>query len=123
MVDPELKINKRFKEFSERLISLYTMLYGMYCSALNEIEHTYERDEAQELITVLYLQDISMRFLDSADDDPMKALDALVDYFEEKLSKNKKQYDRMAIKFYLINEMIKCNVFPNERGEYYDGEF
>ena len=38
--------------------------------------------------------------------------------FEEKLSTNGKKYDRSAIKFYLVNEMIKCRVFPNEGSEY-----
>ena len=68
---------------------------------------------------MLYLQDISIRHLDASNNDPMEALNALVNFFDDKLSENGKKYDRMAIKFYLINEMIKCSVFPNERSEYY----
>lgn len=33
-----------------------------------------------------------------------------------------KKYDRAAIKFYLVNEIIKCRVFPNERSGYDDGK-
>lgn len=62
----------------------------------------------------MILQDISMQFLDETDDNPIKALNKLVGYFEAKLSVNGKKYDRAAIKFYLVNEMIKCRVFPNE---------
>ena len=52
----------------------------------------------------------------------MLALNKLVIYFETKLSANGKKYDRSAIKFYLVNEMIKCRVFPNERSEYDAGK-
>ena len=55
-------------------------------------------------------------------DNPIAALNKLVTYFEEKLSINGKKYDRSAIKFYLVNEMIKCRVFPNERSEYDAGK-
>lgn len=71
---------------------------------------------------MLYLQDISIRYLDASNNDPMEALNALVNFFDDKLSENGKKYDRMAIKFYLINEMIKCSVFPNERSEYIGSE-
>ena len=48
---------------------------------------------------------------------PINSLEELVDYFENKLSENGKKYDRMAIKFYLISEIIECNVFPNIKGD------
>lgn len=122
LIDPQYKIYKRFRDFADRLISQYTTLLGVYGSALSEIENTYEHDDAQELITVLYLQDVSIQHLDASQNDPVLALNSLVDFFGEKLSQNGKKYDRMAIKFYLINEMIKCSVFPNERGEYIGSE-
>lgn len=75
-------------------------------------------DEAQDIIIMFYLQDISVQFLEEEHDNPIAALNKLVTYFEEKLSTNGKKYDRSAIKFYLVNEMIKCRVFPNEGSEY-----
>ncbi|MBK5242047.1 SMEK domain-containing protein [Clostridium sp.] len=117
-VDPEYKIFKRFKDFAEKLILEYTTLYIVYGNAIETINETIGIDEAQDIIIVFYLQDISMHFLDETNDNPIKALNKLVDYFEDKLSVNGKKYDRAAIKFYLINEMIKCRVFPNEREEY-----
>ncbi|HHX22642.1 MAG: hypothetical protein BWY74_00847 [Firmicutes bacterium ADurb.Bin419] len=117
-IDPEYKIFKRFKDFAERLISEYTTLYTLYGDSIVTINETLGIDEAQDIITMLYLQDISMQFLDETNDNPIKALNKLVDYFEDKLSVNGKKYDRAAIKFYLVNEMIKCRVFPNERNEY-----
>lgn len=120
IVDPEYKIDKRFNEFAERLKSNYLTLYTLYGEALNMVYTTLEIDEAQDLITVMYLQDISIKKLDEASNNPVNALEKLVDYFEEKLSQNGKKYDKAAIKFYLVNELIKCNVFPNERSDYND---
>ena len=121
-VDPEYKIFKRFKDFSDRLISEYTTLYTLYGDAIETINETIGIDEAQDIIIMFYLQDISMQFLDETKDNPIKALNKLVGYFEDKLSVNGKKYDRAAIKFYLVNEMIKCRVFPNERDEYNGGK-
>lgn len=122
-IDPDYKINHRFKEFAQSLITQYTTLLTVYGSALEEIENLRGSDEARDLVTMIYLQDISISYLDVSDNDPIKALNSLTDFFSGKLSENGKNYDRMAIKFYLISEMIKCSVFPNERGEYNDGEF
>lgn len=121
-VDPDYKIFKRFKDFSERLISEYTTLYTLYGDAIETINETIGIDEAQDIIIMFYLQDISMQFLDETNDNPIQALNKLVGYFEENLSVNGKKYDRAAIKFYLVNEMIKCRVFPNERNEYNGGK-
>ena len=117
-VDPEYKIYKRFKNFTDKLITEYTTLYTIYGEALNIVNETLGIDEAQDIIIMFYLQDISVQFLEEEHDNPIAALNKLVTYFEEKLSINGKKYDRSAIKFYLVNEMIKCRVFPNEGSEY-----
>ena len=122
VIDPEYKIYKRFQEFAKSLVDQYTMLLGIYGSALVEIEEKWQNDEVQDLVTMLYLQDISIQYLDAAGNNPVKALDSLVGYFSTKLGQNGKKYDRMAIKFYLVNKMIQCCVFPNERGEYNDSK-
>lgn len=121
-VDPEYKIYKRFKNFADKLITEYTTLYTIYGEALNIVNETLGIDEAQDIIIMFYLQDISVQFLEEEHDNPIAALNKLVTYFEEKLSINGKKYDCSAIKFYLVNEMIKCRVFPNERSEYDAGK-
>ena len=118
VVDPEYKIYKRFKEFTDSLISEYTTLYMLYGEAIDTVHHMLQIDEVQEIIMVLYLQDISIQYLDQYNNNPVEALNGLVAYLDNKLSSNGKRYDRAAIKFYIVNEMIKCNVFPNERDEY-----
>ena len=122
VVDPEYKIYRRFRDFADKLMEEYKTLYTVYGEALNIANETLEIDEAQDIIIMFYLQDISMQFLEEEHDNPIAALNKLVTYFEEKLSINGKKYDRCAIKFYLVNEMIKCRVFPNERSEYDAGK-
>lgn len=121
-VDPEYKIFKRFRDFAEKLVMEYTTLLTIYGEALEIVNSTLGIDEAQDIIIMFYLQDISIQYLREAKDDPVIALNRLVTYFDEKLSSNSKKYDRTAIKFYLVNEMIKCRVFPNERSEYDDSK-
>ena len=118
VIDPYYKINNRFKKFATRIKSEYTSLYTVYGDTLNTIYDTLGIDEAQDLTKKMYLQDISIKCLEDTKDDPIDALNRLVSYFEDKLSANGKKYDRSAIKFYLVDEIIKCNVFPNERSEY-----
>ena len=117
-VDPEYKIYKRFKNFADKLIMEYTTLLTIYGEALEIVNETLGIDAAQDIVIMFYLQDISMQFLEDAQDNPIVALNKLVSFFDERLSVNGKRYDRTAIKFYLVNEMIKCRVFPNERSEY-----
>lgn len=121
-VDPEYKIYRRFQEFADRLTREYTTLYMLYAEALNIVNETLGIDEAQDIIIMFYLQDISVQFLEEEHDNPIAALNKLVTYFEEKLSRNGKKYDHSAIRFYLVNEMIKCRVFPNEGSEYDAGK-
>ena len=104
------------------MIAEYTTLYTIYGEALSIINETLGIDEAQDIIVMYYLQDISVQFLEKENDNPIAALNGLVTYFETKLSSNGKKYDRCAIKFYLVNEMIKCRVFPNEGSEYDAGK-
>lgn len=118
IIDPEYKINQRFKEFSNNLKERYKTLYLIYNSALNTVCQTLGIDEGTIIISRLFLQDTSVKFLTEEKNDPLKALEKLVNYFEEKLVTHQKKYDQKAIEFFLIDQIIKCNVFPNLKEEY-----
>ena len=75
-------------------------------------------DEAQILISDYFLQDISVQYLNEENNDPVKALQNLVSYFEKKISNHGKKYDLKAIEFFLVDQIIKCNIFPNIKGVY-----
>lgn len=117
ITDPNHKINNRFKEYADFLKGLYIELVTLYGEAVEQAKETLGLDEVKNLVIRLYLKDISNDFLDKAENNPRTALDNLTQYFEDQLSISGKKYDKMAIKFYLISETIKCNVFPNKGWE------
>lgn len=61
-----------------------------------------------------FLKDESDIILTKENNNPKLALHSLVELFYEKLSSNGVKFDKQAIKFYLLDELINCNVFPNK---------
>ncbi len=114
IIDPNYKINKRFVKYAEKINQDFIMLHSLYSKALEVVETELEIDQAQTIITGMYLRELSTNKLEEAMENPIHALEFLTDYFENQLGKNGKMYDRAAIKYFLLNELIKCNVFPNE---------
>lgn len=110
-VDPEKKIYKRFADYSEFLTSQYLSLNTVYNNSLKAARETIDTLEAP--IISGYLQDLSNNYLTNNNDNPKKALEQLTDFFCQKLSVNGTNFDNQAIKYYLIDELINCNVFPN----------
>ncbi|AUM63539.1 hypothetical protein C0R09_02770 [Brevibacillus laterosporus] len=117
VTDPEDKINRRFKEYSDNLKGLYIELVSLYDEAVKQANEILGLDDAKILVIRLYLRDISNQFLEKTGNNPREALELLASFFEEQMGASGFEYDRMAIKYYLISETIKCNVFPNIVGE------
>lgn len=112
--DPEFKIETRFKEYSDILKETYKALCSIYGEMIQEIEKNLGLDRIRINLIKIFLKDISIKYLLKNGNNPLIALEDMVEYFEEELKKSNMNYDRMAIKGYLINQIIKCNVFPNE---------
>lgn len=112
--DPEYKIEKRFQNYSKTIKETYGILYAIYGESINNVESIMQLDRIKIELIQIFLKDISVRILRENENNPIVALELLVDYFEEELKKSGLNYDRMAIKGYIINQIIKCNVFPNE---------
>lgn len=113
--DPEHKINKRFQKYSEALKSLYIDLLTLYDFALKQAYETLGLDDAKSFAISLYLKDISDTHLEECKGNPRQALEQLTTHFEQQISESGFEFDKMAIKYFLISETIKCNVFPNGR--------
>lgn len=111
-VDPKNKIENRFSEHSNYLKQQYAGLFGQYNGALIVACSKIDGVEA-ELISD-FLRDESDICLAKENNNPKLALHSLVELFYEKLSANGVKFDKQAIKFYLLDELIKCNVFPNK---------
>ena len=73
-------------------------------------------DEAQDIIIMFYLQDISVQFLEEEQDNPIAALNKLVYIFETKFKREwVKSMTVLQLNSILSTKMIKCRVFPNEK--------
>jgi sulfur carrier protein ThiS len=111
-VDPKNKIENRFSEHSDYLKNQYSELYAKYNGAL--VEATSKIDGVEAEIISDFLKDESDVILTKENNNSKLALHSLVELFYNKLSLNGVKFDKQAIKFYLLEELIKCNVFPNK---------
>lgn len=110
-VDPKFKIYSRFSEHSAFLINQYTELCTIYVEPLSEAKKGIDSVKAIKISS--YLKDESNNILTSEANNPQVALERLVELFYSKLSENGIKFDKIAIKFYLLDELVNCNVFPN----------
>lgn len=111
-VDPEFKVYNRFYEHSEYIITQYKDLCSVYQVPLSESRKSI--DGVTSIKISNYLKDESDIILTIENNNPKLALYSLVELFYKKLSSNGVKFDKQAIKFYLLDELIKCNVFPNK---------
>jgi len=114
MPDPEEKIFNRFSKYCEE-IKNEIIEASSYAIAQQSAEEVIGLDVITVWKITAYLKRESRRKLRESSNDPMTALDSLTDYFEKILEKqDNSNFDRNAIRYYLIWEIIKCNVFPND---------
>jgi hypothetical protein len=111
--DPEYKIESRFKEYATYLKGLYLELYIDYAYALNIAEMNSDISSVKIRKIGIYLKDISTKYLKSSNNNPEEALDNLCEFFRSFFVNENLSFDEMAIKFYLIHQLIRCNIFPN----------
>ncbi|NTV41097.1 MAG: hypothetical protein HGA61_02380 [Candidatus Moranbacteria bacterium] len=112
MPDPDKKL-ERFISYCVQIKS-EIVNSAMYASAQKEAEQAIGPDKIMVAKKVAFLKETSRRFLRENNDDPMTALDKMADYLENKLESSGKKYAHSAIRYYLIGEIPKCNIFPNE---------
>jgi hypothetical protein len=62
----------------------------------------------------LHLKYTSDAILTEYRGNPQLALKRLVEKYSLILSENSIEFDQGAIKFFLVDQLIKCNVFPNK---------
>ncbi|HHT1948584.1 TPA: SMEK domain-containing protein [Klebsiella variicola] len=112
--DPNGKINKRFSAYAEYLMKIYVPLMAAYAGILNEINNSSDSGIININKLSAYLKRASNSALDECNGNPVDALNKLTDYYASRLRSNGVDYDDSAIQYYLIDNMIRCNVFPNK---------
>lgn len=113
-IDPDDKINRRFSEYADYLKDEYRDMFSVYGGSIKVAYNNMMNDEVKIKKHNRYLKTISVEALDSADNNPKKALDLLINRMDALISTSGKNYDKNAIRFYLVDQIIQCNVFPNE---------
>jgi hypothetical protein len=115
-IDPEHKVSERFAPYSAQLKQLYgdlSIKYSEHYSVVTK-ENQVARTDIDDVSS--FLQRTSLAFLIKNDQNPILALHDLVVYLESNFYEDDIQdfqYDSGAISFYLYNQLIACNVFPN----------
>lgn len=113
--DPDNKIHKRFADHAEYLTNRYYDLYIEYGKILDAINEESDIGSQALRRAGTYLKGFSDEALTQCKGDPKKALDQLVDSFENHLSSLGFSFDSCAAEFYIVDQLIKCNVFPNRK--------
>ena len=112
--DPKGKIEVRFAEYTDFLKDEFKELYTEYGGVLSDV-FTHENLGQVKLRRLrLHLKVYSDQVLTECEGNAKKALEILVKSFGERLSSYGVEFDTSAIRFFLISELTKCNVFPNK---------
>ena len=111
--DPERKIYKRFSDYSDFLTGIYIESFKIYGNILKEIIEGSDIGTVQVEKIGHYLKEYSDKVLTECSGDPKEALEKLVNHFSQILGAKEVEYDAGAVKFYLVDQLIRCNVFPN----------
>ncbi len=112
--DPKGKIEERFSSHESYLKKEFRDLYSEYGAVLADVREHADLGAVKIRRLRLHLRTLSDDVLSSCDGDPESALKALCEMFGSKISAANGLYDSSAIRFYLIDELIRCNVFPNK---------
>ena len=113
--DPDNKIHKRFADHATYLKNRYYDLYIEYGKVLDAINEESDIGSQALRRAGTYLKGYSDNILTKCDGDPKVALDKLVESFKSHLSNLGFSFDACAAEFYIVDQLIKCNVFPSRK--------
>ena len=89
-------------------------LFEIYGRALKEVEAHTDLGHVRIRKLQVYLWNWSDRVLKEFKGDPAAALQALCDRIMAMMGTGEADFDECAVRYYLINQLIACNVFPNK---------
>jgi len=112
--DPENKIFKRFSDHSDTIISKYQHLAPMYGDILSCIREESDIGLIKLKKMEIYLEKQSDIYLAEVDGNPLIALENLKNFYCNKVAIIDDEYDDSAIEFFLVDNLIRCTVFPNK---------
>lgn len=113
--DPVSKIRDRFADHAAFLERQFVDLHEIYGRTLAEVNRHSDLGHVRVRKLQVYLMSWSDRVLTEHRSDPAAALDALTQRVLRMMGSSEVAFDDCAIRYYLIDQLIACNVFPNKR--------
>ncbi|WP_322979274.1 SMEK domain-containing protein [Pseudomonas sp. C11] len=110
---PDEKINIRFKDHADFLKARYTDLYGEYGAVLKETKASADIGQVKLRRAAMHLRGHSDKLLRESNGDPQLALNKIIENLSLLISSTGIQFDSNAAEFYIVDQLIQCNVFPN----------
>ena len=111
IIDPEYKIDTRIKSYSNAIKEEYINAKKLYGDVFETIISDLSKRDILKL--EFYLRNKSIEVLNETKDNPIKGLNTLVLFFSNMIKAANVQYDLMAIRYFIVYEIIECNIFPN----------
>jgi hypothetical protein len=111
---PEHKIQERFSSHADFLYQEFISLYQDYGAVLDSVEKQSDFGQVKLRRAAQHLRVLSDSILTECAGNPKTALDKLVNHFVALLQNNGLEADTGAAQFYILKQLIGCNVFPNK---------
>ena len=112
---PEDKIYRRFADHADFLVDMYNNGYIEYGAILEAVKKEADFGQVKLRRAANYLKKYSDNALTECGGDPKKALNQLIADFSSLLGNNGYTFDDGAAEFYVIEQLVKCNIFPYKK--------
>ncbi|WP_082476091.1 SMEK domain-containing protein [Methylobacterium sp. Leaf99] len=112
--DPTGKVRDRFANHAGFLQRQYVELHELYGRALAEVDRHSDLGHVRVRKLQVYLMVWSDKILTEVRGNPKTALDLLTKKILRMMGTSAVGFDEGAIRYYLINQLIACNIFPNK---------
>lgn len=112
--DLKIKFEQRFAKYQVDLKEKFLELRITYRDSYEEAKRNAIDDELSLNEYAMHLRNISNLALKETDGNPLEALALIVGWCVDEFQTQKEvDFSRGAIEYYLYQELVNCNVFPN----------
>ncbi|MGL4918354.1 MAG: SMEK domain-containing protein [Aeromonas allosaccharophila] len=113
---PEDKIFRRFADHADFLVDMYNDGYLEYGAVLEAVKSEADFGQVKLRRASSYLRRRSDTVLTECGGDPKTALERIIIEFGNLLGSNGYTFDEGAAEFYVIEQLVRCNIFPYKKG-------
>lgn len=115
--DLKKKISERFAKYEPQIKREYSLLLPDFADKYDKAwQAADETEECRSQVDAL-LSLHSIRALEDNNDNPLNAIDILVEWLKGEIGKNhtqnQKGFSESAVRFFVFKEFARCNIFPN----------